>query len=1166
VVKAGSMEQLANELEEYVITPELEAHFNTFFDEYNERNATGNGAWIFGFFGSGKSHLLKILAVLLEDREVEGKRASEYLLPKVVHDRMLEQGITAALASHPSESLLFNIDSKAPSREVPGTASLLVAFIKVFFEKCGYYAEDAIHIGAIERDLDTKGLLGGFKARVEQETGKDWSVVRKAASLYAQDITRAFDEVNGHTPGTTANIVTYYQQSFTPSIEDFAGWVADYIDKKRENQKGFRLNFFVDEIGQYIAKNDKHMINLQTIAEELNTKCEGNSWVIVTSQENVEDIIGEMTKRSANDFSKIQARFKIKMPLTSKDAQAIIRQRLLLKNDAAKVPLGQLYDRYNADFGVLFDFTDGAKNYRPYADLDDFIDTYPFVPYQFDLFTSSLRGLSDHNALTGSHHSVGARSMLGVFQEVAKELAQDGDTDNGDLAAFDAMFDGLRTSIKPEEYAAIQQAEGQFTDLLPLRTLKALFMVKYCEDFRGTARNLRVLLYPSFSANANALEQDIQAVLDDLERQVYIRRNGSIYEYLTSEEKDVENEIKNTDTNSVDAKKQVGKLFNDSLVMIKKFSYDNGAFSTSFAYDVRVDGEDVSQQRNELKLSILTSLTTEGLEEKELFSTIGSNPKELAIVLQDDRTFIDEVRAFIKTDKYVRLNSGGGDTSRSRIIREKSLANSQRERQLGTGLAELVTSARFSAAGVEITDKVTGSGADAVKSAGKLLVARAYPKLQQLKDAFTDDAVTSMTLTASIPGLSLPEYCQEVLAAISQLEQKGHAVMIGGDSDGSLTAYFSKGQYGWPDIAVRMAVATLCANGQVEVSKADRSLPNTELATALGKSKDLQQLKVRKTATISVDELAVLNAAFRTITGTNPSSGDAKVTAEELRAHLDGLVTSYSAPDSYLSEFPFKDIYKARLSVLASATGKGSWEWYARDFPTQAQATKGAMDDLYKAKRFMDGTVSAGKLWREIGEFLRNENADIEAVDPTGTKAAAIHGIINDPDCYKSSGIPEASAAKDELQQTIGAELAKLRQVEEEGLASFKHSIAKEYCYDGHEQSIKDKFDQLFSQAEDRLAKIVRIATIKGFTDRFKQDNLSGIQAIFNKSASLVPSNVGDESESALTPMKIKSWKDIVTVGYGKATIKDTAQADEFVEAYRQALYDTIGNGFVVMP
>ena len=51
----------------------------------------------------------------------------------------------------------------------------------------------------------------------------------------------------------------------------------------------FRLNFFVDEVGQYIAENIKLMTNLQTIAESLATKCRGRAWIVVTAQEDMDD-------------------------------------------------------------------------------------------------------------------------------------------------------------------------------------------------------------------------------------------------------------------------------------------------------------------------------------------------------------------------------------------------------------------------------------------------------------------------------------------------------------------------------------------------------------------------------------------------------------------------------------------------------------------------------------------------------------------------------------------------------------------------------------------------------------------------------------------------------------------------------------------------------------
>lgn len=172
----------------------------------------------------------------------------------------------------------------------------------------------------------------------------------------------------------------------------------------------------------------------------------GNSWVVVTSQEDMENVVGQMKAVSANDFSKIQARFHVKMTLTSSDAKEVIRDRLLAKKLEDKVVFEGLYERYREDFGVLFDFADGAKEYKCYQSVGEFCGIYPFVPYQFEVFMSAMRGLSDHNCFTGRHNSTGARSMLGVFQMVAEHICDEGaTTEQGTLAAFDMMFEGCAT-------------------------------------------------------------------------------------------------------------------------------------------------------------------------------------------------------------------------------------------------------------------------------------------------------------------------------------------------------------------------------------------------------------------------------------------------------------------------------------------------------------------------------------------------------------------------------------------------------------------------------------------------------------------------------------------------------------------------------------------------
>ena len=96
----------------------------------------------------------------------------------------------------------------------------------------------------------------------------------------------------------------------------------------------------------------------QTIAESLNTKCAGRSWVFVTSQEDMEKVIGDRTRQQGNDFSKIQARFQTRVKLTSADVEEVIRKRLLEKNGAGEAALAAIYAAESPNFKTLFDFVD----------------------------------------------------------------------------------------------------------------------------------------------------------------------------------------------------------------------------------------------------------------------------------------------------------------------------------------------------------------------------------------------------------------------------------------------------------------------------------------------------------------------------------------------------------------------------------------------------------------------------------------------------------------------------------------------------------------------------------------------------------------------------------------------------------------------------------------
>ncbi|MGM8836083.1 BREX system P-loop protein BrxC, partial [Enterobacter hormaechei subsp. steigerwaltii] len=165
VVKAEQTDDASAwiELDEYVITRELEGHLRHFFESYvpatgPERIRMENkiGVWVSGFFGSGKSHFIKILSYLLSNRKVShnGTERNAYsFFEDKIKDSLFLADINKAV-HHPTEVILFNIDSRANVDDKED--AILKVFLKVFNERVGYCA-DFPHIAHLERELAKRG-------------------------------------------------------------------------------------------------------------------------------------------------------------------------------------------------------------------------------------------------------------------------------------------------------------------------------------------------------------------------------------------------------------------------------------------------------------------------------------------------------------------------------------------------------------------------------------------------------------------------------------------------------------------------------------------------------------------------------------------------------------------------------------------------------------------------------------------------------------------------------------------------------------------------------------------------------------------------------------------------------------------------------------------------
>jgi hypothetical protein len=227
VIKADDERHLQVELDEYVITREVSKGLGAFIDAYLH-NPTANGVWISGFFGSGKSHLLKMLSLMLDgDKRVpseqpgeQSKRPVEILLPKV-EDEILRADLKKATAI-PARSLLFNIDQKFDGIGGTHEAPILEVFMKVLNELQGYYGNQG-YVAQFEHDLNKRGQFEAFKQTYERVNGRSWDNDRDAlATVTKRSLAKAYAEQFGGSDDDAIKVINDAKDSYRLSIEGFA--------------------------------------------------------------------------------------------------------------------------------------------------------------------------------------------------------------------------------------------------------------------------------------------------------------------------------------------------------------------------------------------------------------------------------------------------------------------------------------------------------------------------------------------------------------------------------------------------------------------------------------------------------------------------------------------------------------------------------------------------------------------------------------------------------------------------------------------------------------------------------------------------------------------------------------------------------------------------------
>ncbi len=933
VVKA---EQLDNdcvfiELDEYVMTTELDRHFRHFFETYvpaikNRHPAVAGkiGVWVSGFFGSGKSHFIKILSYLLENRSVE-KDGQQFLaidfFKEKINDAMLFSDIHSAV-SQPTDVILFNIDSRANSDD--GDNAILKVFLKVFNEKIGYCA-DFPHIAHLERELDKRKQYQAFKDHFAELTGSDWESQRDAYDFYRDELAQSLAVASNQTLESTRQWVEQLENNFPLDIRNFCKWVNHYLESHNDRN----ILFLVDEVGQFIGQNSQMMLKLQTITEDLGTFCQGRAWVIVTSQADIEAAIGQLKKSGGDDFSKIQGRFYTRLQLSSSNTSEVIQKRLLQKTEPAAQPLAQVFaeqgDILRNQLG--FDKTTTAA-LNGYDDAPSFVDNYPFVPYHYPLVQKVFESIRSKGA-TGKHLAMGERSLLDAFQSAARQVKDD---DIGVLIPFYCFYSPIESFLEPAVKRTIDQAcELEVLTEFDGKLLKTLFLIRYVDVLKSTLDNLVTLCIDRIDADKITLRQHIEASLNRLERQMLIARNGDEYVFLTNEEKEIENEILHTDIEPSELTHKLSNLIFEGLL----------ARQTSYRYPVNKQDFSISRfcnghPRDGASLEDLVVKITSPLDSHYdafihdqhcLNHTLEGDGCILVKLPDDPKLFghkgLDgDLARFLKTDRFLKQNSGQRP-EQEHLLREKQLENIEREKRLRHDLEQRFSEAQLFAIGAKLTPK-TASPSARLDEAYRYVIENTFAKLnllhltpgdvlRELNAILTADDVMQLGLDMDAIECN-PEATREVELFITLKIERNEAVYLR-----DLIHRFTRRPYGWPTYEILLLVARLGLSGKISLTLGAAELPLKKAYDPLTSVRKHGEIRIQKVR--QHDERQLKNAAtlIKNLFNKNLTGSSEKELAERLTQEIkhwhEALKAFHSKAQT--GHFPGKSTLEQGLTLLA---------------------------------------------------------------------------------------------------------------------------------------------------------------------------------------------------------------------------------------------------------
>jgi len=1096
----------------------LQKIIRSFLDNLGKTNQ--RAAWVSGFFGSGKSHFLKMLCHLWQDSGFPDGATARSLVPSIPEDlrallRELDTagkragGLVAAAGALPSGT----------------TENVRLTILAILLRAVGLpeqYPQARFCLW-----LHSLGQFGKVKAAIEA-TGKSFD--RELNNLYVSGpIARAVMSSDPNFATGEAEARQLLKAQFPPqtsdvTTDDFLRVAKDALRLGSKDGRPPCAILILDEVQQYIGESIERSVLVTEVTEAVSKQLDSHVMIVGSGQSALTDV---------PLLQKLMDRFTIRVPLSDAEVETVTRRVLLQKKPSAVADVRSLLDKHAGEVARQLQ---GTRIGESMEDRAVIVDDYPLLPVRRRFWENCFRQIDA--AGTSSQ----LRSQLRIIHDAVAKVS---DRPLGSVVPADELFDALapemvNTGVLLREINERIIKVGRSEGALAHRVCGLVFLIGKLKreaeadiGVRATKDHLADLLIDDLSADNGKLRSDVEAKLKKLTDQGVLMLVGDEYRLQTREGSEWDREFRNRQTklNNDDAAIQFKRdqlLYGEIDKTVRGIRVVQGAAKEPRQFLVHreqtapvVDGSNVPIWIRDgwscAEKDVLDAARSAGTDSPVLYVFI---PRQSA---DDLRRLVVEADATQQTlDAKGNPTTAEGQEARQSMDSRRARAAGDRDRLV----RDVVANAKvFQGGGSEVLLTLLD---DKIRTATDASLVRLFPRFKDADSATweavikraRDGADHAFQPTGHTDATEKHAVCQQVLSTIGA-----------GKSGSDIRKTLGGAPYGWPRDAVDAALIALHRSQHITATLNGQAIP-------LGQ---LDQNKIAKAefrveqATLSVGDRLVIRKLFQA-QGVSCKSGDEAARAGEF---LNGLIAIAKAAggDAPLPASPstteIEDIQRlVGNEQLVAIKGKAAeWEkkikaWgAARDLIAQRMPTWSVVERLAKHA----ATIAEARPHLVQIDAIRDQRFLLETADPANAIRIVLAGLLRD-------AVQKGHTAHD------GAFNA--------AMASLASNSVWAKVPPADQESIKAAVGLKAPVKPD-------VAGDEALANHLDQKPLSNIQAEIDAIAGRVALAI--ERAARLLEPKVR------TVTLERSTLRDAAEVEAWIERQKTKLIEAVRQGPVLV-